>query len=164
MGMLGAWCRSIRLRMDTWVFFHFHPCETKGKPLSFFVLLFPCLPKEGSSLFHLTASDLKVFIQLRTFGLISVVLVTQFCLCWSHGLYPARLISPVLNTEVGCHSRLQGIFLTTDRTQVFCIADRFIAIWATGTHSWIQILDLPRISCVSLRKLPNFSESYLPHL
>ena len=77
MGMPGAWCRSIRLRMDTWVF-PFHPCETQDKPLSFSVLLFPFLPKEGSSLFHWTASDLKVFIQLRTFGLKSIVLVTQF--------------------------------------------------------------------------------------
>ena len=77
--MPGAWCRSIRLRRDTWVF-PFHPCETQDKPLSFSVLLFPFLPKEGSSLFHWTASDLKVFIQLRTFGLTSIVLVTQFCL------------------------------------------------------------------------------------
>ena len=29
-----------------------------------------------------------------------------------HGLYPARLLCPGKNTEVGCHALLQGIFLT----------------------------------------------------
>ena len=35
--------------------------------------------------------------------------------CWAlrpHGLYPARLLCPGKNTEVGCHALLQGIFLT----------------------------------------------------
>ena len=38
------------------------------------------------------------------------------CSVVSHGLYPARLLcpwnSPGKNTRVGCHSLLQGIFLT----------------------------------------------------
>ena len=45
------------------------------------------------------------------------VLFTQLCpTLWFHGLYPARLLcpwdSPGKNTERGCHSLLQGIFLT----------------------------------------------------
>ena len=44
---------------------------------------------------------------------------------------PARLLYPWdfpgKNTGVGCHSLLQGIFLT----QVSCIAGRFFTIWAT---------------------------------
>ena len=45
------------------------------------------------------------------------VLVTQLCsTLWPHGLQSARLLcpwdSPGKNTGVGCHSLLQGIFLT----------------------------------------------------
>ena len=32
------------------------------------------------------------------------------------------------NTEVGCHSLLQGIFLTQDRTLVSCIASGFFTV------------------------------------
>ena len=118
MGMPGAWCRSIRLRMGPWVF-PLHPCETQGKPPSFSLHLFPCLPKEGSSLFHWTASirfkgvhPTKDFWTHRYSVSHSVLSYSL----WSHGLYPARLLcpwsSPGLNTEVGCHSLLQGILLT----------------------------------------------------
>ena len=47
------------------------------------------------------------------------VLVAQLCpTLWPHGLQPARLLhpwnSPGRNTGVGCHSLLQGIFLTQE--------------------------------------------------
>ena len=49
-----------------------------------------------------------------------------------HGLQPTRLLSPRdspdKNTGVGCHSLLQGIFGTRDRTWVFHIAGRFFTI------------------------------------
>ena len=51
------------------------------------------------------------------------------------GLLPTRLLcpwdSPGKSTGVGCHSLLQGIFPTRDRTQVSLIAGRFFSIWAT---------------------------------
>ena len=33
---------------------------------------------------------------------------------------------------MGCHSLLQGIFLTRDQIQVSCIAVRFFTVWATN--------------------------------
>ena len=52
-----------------------------------------------------------------------------------HRLYPAMLFwlwnSPGKNTVVGCHSFLQGVFLTTDQTQDSPIAGRFFSIWPT---------------------------------
>ena len=54
---------------------------------------------------------------------------------WFHRLKPARLLcpwsSPGKNIGVGCHSFLQGIFPSRDRTWVSCIAGRFFTIWAT---------------------------------
>ena len=38
---------------------------------------------------------------------------------------------PGRKTGVGCHSLLQGIFLTRDQTLVSCIAGRFYTVWAT---------------------------------
>ena len=64
-------------------------------------------------------------------------LVAQSCLdsLQSHGLWPARLLSPWnspgKNTRVGCHFLLQGIFLTRDQTWVSYTAGRFFTIWAT---------------------------------
>ena len=41
-----------------------------------------------------------------------------------HGIHLGK------NIGVGSHSLLQGIFLTKDQTQVFCIAVRFFTVWA----------------------------------
>ena len=53
---------------------------------------------------------------------------------WLHGLEPTRLLcpwnSPGKNIAVGCHALLQVIFPTSDQTQVYCHADRFLTIWA----------------------------------
>jgi len=53
---------------------------------------------------------------------------------WPHGLYPTELFclwnSTGKNSGVGCHSLLQGIFLTRDQTQVSLIAARFFTFWA----------------------------------
>ena len=56
------------------------------------------------------------------------VLVTQLCLTLCDSMDYTRLLcpwdSPGKNTRVGCHSLLQGIFLTQGSNQV-CTADRF---------------------------------------
>ena len=44
--------------------------------------------------------------------------------------------SPGMNTRVNCHSLLQGIFLTQDQTQVFCIAGRLFTIHPPYFHSF----------------------------
>ena len=68
------------------------------------------------------------------------VLVTQSRMTlWDPMALPNRLCpqnSPGKNTGVGCWALLQGIFLTQvfltrDRTQVSCIAGRFLTTWAT---------------------------------
>ena len=52
-----------------------------------------------------------------------------------HGLQPTRLLcpwdSPGKSTGVGCHSLLQGIFLTQGSNSGSCIEGRFFTIWAT---------------------------------
>ena len=51
------------------------------------------------------------------------------------GLLPTRLLCPWncsgKTIGVGCHSLLQGIFLTRDQTWFSCIAGRFFTIWVT---------------------------------
>ena len=51
-----------------------------------------------------------------------------------YGLQPVRFLYPWnssgKNTGVRSHSLLQGIFPTQGLNQVFCIADRFLTIWA----------------------------------
>ena len=61
------------------------------------------------------------------------VLVAQlYRILLPHGLEPTRLLcpwnSPGKNTGVGCHSFLQGIFLTQRSNWVSCIAGRFFTI------------------------------------
>ena len=55
-----------------------------------------------------------------------------------HGLYLTRLLcqwnSPGENTGVGCHSLLQGIFPTRDRTRVSHIVSRFFTIWTVDPY------------------------------
>ena len=65
-----------------------------------------------------------------------IVLVTQLCpTLQPHELQPARLLCPWNssgnNTELGCHSLLQGIFPTQGSNQVPCIVGRFFTIGAT---------------------------------
>ena len=43
---------------------------------------------------------------------------------------------PGKNTGVGCHTLLQGIFLTQGQTWVSCIAGRFLTVWATREVPW----------------------------
>ena len=54
---------------------------------------------------------------------------------WLHGLQPTRLLcpwkSPGRNTGVGCHSLLQGVFLTQGSNPGLLIAGRFFTSWAT---------------------------------
>ena len=54
---------------------------------------------------------------------------------WPHGLQLARLLcpwtSPGKNSRVGCHSILQGIFLTHRSNLVSRISGRFFTVWAT---------------------------------
>ena len=56
---------------------------------------------------------------------------------WPHGLQLARLLcpwtSPGKNSRVGCHSILQGIFLTHRSNLVSRISGRFFTVWATWT-------------------------------
>ena len=58
---------------------------------------------------------------------------------WPHGLQPTRLLCPWdslgKNIGVGCHSLLQGIFLTLGSNQVSCIAGRFFTVWASNLAS-----------------------------
>ena len=61
--------------------------------------------------------SIKVFLQELQHLMMSKVLVTQSCpTLQPHGLEPTRLLcawdSPGKNTGMGCHSLLQGIFLT----------------------------------------------------
>ena len=65
-----------------------------------------------------------------------VVLAAQSCpaVCNPMDCSPPRLLrpwdSPGKNTGVGCHSLLQGIFPTQERTRVSCISGGFFTIWA----------------------------------
>ena len=60
---------------------------------------------------------------------------------WLHELWPTSFLcpwnSPGMNTGVGCHSLLQGIFQPRGQTRVPCISGRFFTVWATReTHAW----------------------------
>ena len=52
-----------------------------------------------------------------------------------HGLYPAKLLCPWnfpgKNAGVGCHSLLQGIFLTQGLNLALLHCSRFFTVWAT---------------------------------
>ena len=60
----------------------------------------------------------------------------EACSSPSHGSYLLMFTALEMKTEavktgVGCHSLLQGVFLTQDQTQVSCIAGWFFTIWIT---------------------------------
>ena len=67
---------------------------------------------------------------------------------WPYGLYPGSLScswdSPAKNTGVDCHSLFQGIFLIQDRTQVSCIAGRFITVWTTWKAHYFLLVNIHR--------------------
>ena len=69
---------------------------------------------------HLTCKTGKVVLP-TAWVVVRIKVVTHACWVTSvvsdfnfqlHGLYPARLMCPCRNTGVGCHTHLQGIFLT----------------------------------------------------
>ena len=70
--------------------------------------------------------DCKLWFTLCYSGLVAKLcptLVTPWIVA-CRLLYPWDTLGK--NAGVGCHFLLQGIFLTQDRTQVSCIAGRFL--------------------------------------
>ena len=58
---------------------------------------------------------------------------------------------PGKNTGMGCHTLLQGLFLTQGSTQISCIAGRFFTTWEALKY---------KIKVVILLKLPLFFSNY----
>ena len=73
-------------------------------------------------------------------------LLSHVRLLLPHGLQPTRLLcpwdSPGKYTKVGCHSFLQGIFLSRNPTWVSHTAGRFFTVWSTRYMVLIIILKI----------------------
>ena len=92
----------------------------------------------------------------------SLSCVQLFAIPWTVVRHaPLSMECSRLNTGVGCHFLLQGIFPTRDWTKVSCIAGRFFTTWATrefqGTGKWL-------INCLHITKhILSLSIDWNPH-
>ena len=90
----------------------------------------------------------------RAWLIVVKALVAQSCLNLCNPMDCSRpgssglWYSPGKNTEVGCHSLFQGSSWLRDQTQVSCIEDRFITIWAT--REALIVVDIGQINLGSL--------------